>query len=459
MTEPHDEFEKRLERDLREWTDPVARRSNRTDEARALIAATGPAGPSRRRLIALSAAAVVFVVVGTVAITNLRPEVTNLGESPSPTVAPSGTTATSESQFLEPTPTAPPSTLPAADLPLDQLAWWNVQDFAFGYTEPPPSGVAPLPDAYKLLRVGTLDGRISSEIRLNPDWSHSSVSGPVGTDVVVSNDDKAQASVSLVSATDGVRTYLFVTSDLVPAAILSWDGTTIYYVKADRASGADAGLWSRPRAGGAETQVVAGPLGEPIGDPFDDVTVWWLTLSPNGETIIVQWCRGGVTCRTNLVDLATGGRREATGAGWPIGVTDSVLVADGVPPHEDEIVTVDLATGETRMIASRNPAQVVRLGGGWWLAFGQLVALIDLEPGPEPIYSLPDGGSDRPGTSFYSPQDRFGVALPGGWVIRWLDSANIQPPAFTNGDLPGQLVNIATGERLDLGPFPPLAPP
>jgi len=448
MTDGSDEFEKRLAQDLRAWTDPATRRADWALEAREVIAAAGGLGaarrPSRERLVMLSAAVVVLAAGGTLALLNIRPGIANLGESPSPTVAPSETPGPSASPVAEPTPTPPPSTIPGEELPLDQLAWWNLEYYDFGYVEPPPSDASPLPEPYKLLRIGTLDGRISAEFRLNPNWSHASVSGPVGTDVLVANDGGDQTLVTVVSAIDGSRTDLFASTGLVPAAILSWDGTTVYYVSVDRGSGVDAGLWSRPRAGGAETQLVAGPLGEPIGQPFDDVTVWWLTLSPDDETIVVQWCQGGVDCRTHLVDLATGERREATGAGWPIGITDTLFVADGVPPHDDEIVSVDLVTGETRMVARGNQAQVVRLGSGWRLAFGQPVALIDLVPGDEPIYSIPGDGTDRPGTSLYSLQDRLGVALPDGWILRWLD------PEWSNL---GQLVNIATGERLDIGPF------
>jgi hypothetical protein len=456
MSDRGDDFERGLERDLREWTDATVRPSNWTDEARALTAAGQPPDrSSRSRLIALSAAAIVLIAAGTMALVNLVPGIANLVASPSSTAAPSGTVAPSRSPVLEPTPQT--STLAAAQLPLNELAWWTEGFYGYGYVEPPPSGASPLPEAFKLLRIGTLDGHISAEIRLNPDWSHSSVSGPVGTDVVVANDDRAQTSVFAVSATDGMQTNLFVTPDLVPAAILSWDGATVYYVKADRTSGADAGLWSRPRAGGPDTQLVPGPLGEPIGDPFGDVTVWWLTLSPDGKTLVVQWCRGGVACRTHLVDLATGDRREATGAGSPIGITDAAFVADGVPPHDTGLVAVDLSTGEVlTIVGSQNPAQVVRVGSEWLLAFGLRMSLIGLEPGDVPILSLPGGGTDRPGTSFDSLHDGFGVALPDGWILRWLDPSSIQPPAFTNGYLPGQLVNVVTGERLDLGPFSPL---
>jgi len=452
MTERDDEFEKRLERDLREWTDPATQPSNWTDEARALIAAGGPAAPSRWRLLALGASAVVLAGAAAAALVNLLPETANLGESPSPIIEPSGSAGPSPSVAVEPTPTPPPSTIPAAELPLSELAWWNLQSYGYGYFEPPPPEATPPPEGGHFVRIGTLDGHVSAELRLNPDWSHSSVSGPVGTDVLVANDDGAQTSVFVVSAIDGSRTDLFATPYLVPAAILSWDGTTVYYVKADRSSGADVGLWSRGRDGIAEAHRVGGPLGEPIGDPFDDITRWWLTLSPDGGTIVVQWCWGEVECRTHIVDLTSGDRREATGAGWPLGITDSLFVADGVHPHDGEVVTVDLVTGETKMVASRNPARVVRLGNGWWLAFGEPVALIDLVPGPQPIYSIPNGGSDRPVAGLHSPEGRFGLALPAGWILTWMDAV----PLEAGGYLPGQLVNIATGERLDVGPFAPL---
>lgn len=83
------------------------------------------------------------------------------------------------------------------------------------------------------------------------------------------------------------------------------------------------------------------------------------------------------------------------------------------------------------------------------------MALIDLVPGDEPIHSLPGTGTDRPSTFFASLQERYGVALPPGWLLRWLDPSSVGEAGY----LPGQLVNIATGERLDIAPFEPLGSP
>ena len=460
MTDRPDEFERRLSEDLRAWSEPATRRADWSQEAREVIADAGGPGaavrPSRLRVVALGTAAVVLAAGGTVAAISLLPEPATLGNSPPPTSGPPATT----SAAVEPSPTPPPSTLPASALPLSELAWWNLQSYDFGLVEPAPSDAPPLLEPYKLLRIGTLDGRINAELRLNPNWSHSSVTGPVGTDVLVANNDRSQTSVYVVSANDGARTDLFATSDLIPAAVLSWDGQTVFYVKADRSTGADGGLWSRPRAGGPEAELAAGPLGQPldVSEPFLDTTVWWLSLSPGGETIVVQWCRGEAECRTHLVNLATGGRREATGAGWPIGITDRVLVARGTPPQTEEIVAVDFASGETRMIANWSPAQVVRLGTGWWLAFVGGPTLIDLEPGDEPIRSIPGGGPGPSGEIAAWRVDRFGQALPDGWMLRWLENGDTDPPGQNLISLPGQLVNIATGERLTIGTFAPLSP-
>jgi hypothetical protein len=445
MTEQRGSFEQRLAERLRALTEPATRRADWVQEAREVIATGGGPSGARRspwRLASVSAAVVVLAAAAALSLVDLVPDLG--GSSQTPTVASLEPSASVGSE----TPLTPaPSTIAGADLPLGELAWWNTQDIAFGYVEPPPSDAPPLPEAYRLLTIGTLDGTIAAQLHLNPNQSHSSVSGPVGTDVVVANDEGAQTSVFTISATDGSRTDLFASGDLVPAAILSADGTTLFYVMADRVTGADTGLWSRPRAGGAATQLVLGPLGEPIRRSFDDITYWWLTLSPDGGTMVVQWCRGGVTCRTHLIDLATREGREVTGAGWPIGITDELFVADGVSEHDDEIVGVDLLGGETRtLVASPDPAQVIQLGSGWWLAFGADPALIDVENVHEPIHSLPGNGTFREGTIFLSSEGRYGVDLPDGWFVRWLD----QSPATGQSSSPGQLINIATGERVDL---------
>ena len=390
---------------------------------------------------------VLLAAAGTVAVMNLAPD--NQPASPSPSAR-----AATPSESAEAPPTLPPSTLPAAALPLSELGWWNAQQYAFGSVEPMSPDAPPLPDAYKLLRVGTLDGQIVAELRLNPDWSHSSVRGPVGTDVLVANDDGEQTSVYVVSATDGSRTDLFATADLVPSAILSWDGDRVLYVKADRETGADAGLWSRPRAGGAETQLVAGPLGESMGDSLDDITVWWVSLSRDSQTAMVQWCRGEVECRTHLVDIATGAHRLATGAGWPIATTDRLLVAHGTAPNTDQIVVVDLSSAFTRAVANISQVQIIRVGSGWWLAIGGS-SLVDLGSGDLPLHSIPDGAPARPGSFLPTSPDKYGQALPDGWMLRWLENVPADPVLI---DVPGQLVNIATGESLDIGPFAPFSP-
>lgn len=400
----------------------------------------------------------VVVIGGAVALADLAtlPD----EPTPSPSHAPSHTPSQLPSRVpsATPGPSPMPSTLPGAHLPLGELAWWNVQAYGYGYVEPPPPGASPLPEGGNLLTVGTLGGTISAEMTLNEAWSHWYVSGPVGTDVLVANDDGSRTSVFTISALDGTRTDLFATSDLVPAASLSPDGATVYYIRLDRSTGADSGLWSQPRAGGAERQVLAGPIGEPFIDPIrNDVTVWHLRVSPSGRATVVQWCSGGVRCRTVILDLASGRQLEAADAAWPVGITDDDFMADGGGSRRGEIVAVDLATGMTRTVAPGAAAGwPVRLGDDWQLAFAgdpsDATWLVGIAPGSQPS-RVPEGSEpDRPGTELRLPNGHFGAVLPDGWIIRWFDSSHRDAP-FPAGYVPGQLVNVVTGERVDLGPF------
>lgn len=419
MSDSNNDFERRLEHDLREWTDAATRPLDWTEEARALMAAGAPRrGASSRPLMAFAATAT-LVAIATVFVLNKGPY--NGGATPEPT------------------------TINGSDLDLSTLAWWDQQTYAFGYTDPPPSPPL-LPQGYKEVRIGTLDGRIAAVLKLSQAWSHSYVSGPVGTRVLVVNDDGATSTIWLVSALDGSKTVLKEGSDIIPAAALSPSGDEVYYVRIDRRTGIDLGLWVKSTTGLAGDARLPTPA--PLAEPLQDLSVWHVLTSLDGETIIVQSCSGEVRCTSHFIDAATGASRNIDSIGWPRGITDSELLARGGPDNA-HLVAVDLATLEVRILLPDLPeAMPVRVGGRWLLAYAlgtgglgetRLLGLDDNAESP-----VPGEGKDPPGSAMHALGDRFGIRLPDGWVIRAPDPGQAGV---------AQLINILTGERVNVGPF------
>ncbi len=448
MADRDGEFERRLQRDLREWTDPAAGARNWTDDARTLIAAGGPArGPSRWRLVALSAAATVLAAAAGVVVLDLDP----FGGQPagSATPQPSDTAAS-----LAPTGTPQPATLDGSQLELSRLAWWDQQGYGFGIIpEDPNPSPAAMPPSAKQVRIGTLDGRITAVLTLSDEWSHSYISGPVGTDVLVVNDDGTTSTIWLVSALDGSRTAVKASNDeIVAAAALSPAGDEVYYIKIDRRTGIDQGLWQlSTTARGIERPILQGPLGEPL----EELSVWQVLTSLDGTTVIVQSCFGEVRCTSYFVDMATGTSRQLDSIGWPRGMADDELLARGGPDIA-HLVAVNLVTLEIRTLLPDLPeAMPVRVGDRWFLAYatgtGGLgpTRLLALDDNAEA--SIPGDGEDL--GAMHALSDRFGIHLPAGWVIRGPDPEVFGYRGPDQNLPPRQLINVATGERVTLDPF------
>lgn len=437
-------FDRRLERDLREWTDSTARNHNWSEEARGLVSsATSADGRSRPRLIALGAAAVVLAAAAGIVLLDLAPfagePVGSASAQPSATSASPAPTGTAEPE---------PSTLAGNQLDLSRIAWWDAQSFGFGFFEDPGPTAPATPPTIKQVRIGTLDGRITAVLALSDAWGRSYVSGPVGTDVLVVNDDGKSSDISVISALDGSVRSSTSTDAIVPAAALSRGGE-IFFVQINRATGIDFGLWRRSSAGD-ETQILAGPLGsEPV-----DQSIWQLAISPDGQTIVVQSCLGAVRCASYFVDAATGAARKIDSISWPRGVTDDELITRIADPGGSGLVAVNLVTLEIRpLLPDQQEAMPVRIGDRWNLAYGTGPEGL----GPTWLFGLEDGsqmpvpgeGTDPPGSAVHSLGDRYGIGLPDGWVIRGPDPSvgtYGSPNAADRGSR--QLINVATGERV-----------
>lgn len=431
-----------------DWTDSAERVAVWRDAARNVLAAAADQRRFRLRKLALVGGLAVLVVAAGLTIRGLPGEVAS-SSSPQPV----------PSQLASPTPAPEPSIIAGADLPLDEHAWWDLEHIAFGFIPeftPAPGPPVQMPPDHKLVHIGTLDGRVTAVVALNAEWSHSYVSGPVGTDVLVVNDYGGYSTVEVISALDGSRTSLFASDAIIPAAVLSPDGTEVFYGKFNRTTGADEGLWRQPRTGGLENLVLAGPLGDPLDLSFNNLTIWRLSFSLDGRTIVAQSCFGEVRCTSHFVDVDTGSAQSIDSIGWVRGVTDAAVIAPDLAVDGRRLVGVDLGTLEQRTLNVGPEAVPVRVGADWYLASsagetgsGQ-TRLFSI--GEEAEVSIPGDGVDQPATGIRELMERKGVFLPEGWAIRWPDLM-WAPPTSLDAMAAAQLVNVVTGERFALPVF------
>ena len=308
-----------------------------------------------------------------------------------------------------PTPTSAPSDVAGADLPLDELAWWDQEYFGFGYIPEftPPPNPEVNPRGGNFVRLGTLDGRLTGVVLLHWDIGHSYVTGPVGTDVVFADDDGRESMIFIVSALDGARSEVFRSPEILPAATLSPDGETIYYGMFDRATGADLGLWRVRRAGGSPERVHQSPLGGPLSLEVDNLVNWRMTFSADGSVLAIQSCVGEGPCATTFLTIATGEVVRQADLPWIRGVTADEFVAR----RTDETIGINVGTLEATPF----------VGG-----IGSLSMRTD---------------------------ERLGFGLPTGWTLSWPDP--MWAGFLESFDAIGSptLRNYRSGDAVGLPPF------
>lgn len=339
-------------------------------------------------------------------------------------------------------------------VPGSDVAWWDTGDFGFGTTGFEPEPVPAAPQGYRQLRVGTLDGRITAVRTLPDGWSESYVSGPVDGDVLVVADDGQASIVSTITAATGAEEVVLESQRIIPAAVLSPDGTEIWYIALQRPDGSELGLFRRPRVGGEGVRVLA----EPLGEPFDDegITVWQLHFDPDGRWLVIQWCFGEVRCTTHVLDTETGDRRSTERLGWPWGFTDSLLVARGVAGGP--VMAIDLASGdEIRWNANLEVGVVVEARGSWWVVgapgFGNPTHILELVRGATPQELPGDASTDT--TEFRIPLDAGVGPLPPGWALRHPNPLGTWPEDGAHV-AQGELVDVSSGARRILPAFAPV---
>ena len=464
MTEPMNDFERRLAGELRTLTDDAPRRADFVEEARQL--AEAQPGPRRRSLSPLLATTTVAAAVAvTLAVINLAPLSQRPVANGSPPVGVEGTPAVSAS----PLPTAintpavasvPPSSPPDGEIDLATVAWYDMVDVAFGTPtaqdpDASPDPNTPQQEPYTRLRVGTLDGPVTAELRLAEE---AFASGPFGMDVLVGQDDGSSSSLMLVSAVDGSTSDLFSTSDLIVMATLRGDGGAVYYVPVDRGSGADRGLWRFSLDNGEEQQVSEGPI---AAAAHDFATVWQMQWSAGGETLVSQACRQS-RCR-ELAYRPRDGRTSESTSSEMIGVTDTeyLVYADR---SSAKVLAIDLESGDSRTVGDADGAAVLVAAAGAWYVVHEpnlteprayTLAVVSVEDG-RPRTLIEQAGTQATDARILPSHNRtdLGAEVPDGWILRW-------PPegtAYPDTGIPphvwsaGELIHVASGERIRVPP-------
>lgn len=351
-----------------------------------------------------------------------------------------------------PVPTPQPRTAAADELVPTTLAWWDTTPVSFGA---PPVGVAPPPPSYTRLRVGTLDGRVVADLTLSATLAFAA--GPYGTDVLAGHDNGAISELFVISALGGGRRNILLTDAIVPIASFGLDGS-LYFVRVDRESGLDQGLWVLPPVGGTEQLLLAGPLAE---IPWNETARWQMAWTPDRSLLAVQACNA-VRCRTHVVDPGSATMRTTDVAGELLGMTATDLLARA-PGARMGMIAVSSETFVAREIVSAATAAVpLTADGEGFVAFDDRGALgvTDLVGGDPFAVPAGDGAEPLDGELQPSGGSR-GVALPSGWLLLWPrllagDAADPLSEAWSNGTL----LNAITGERLGVpAPDPVVARP
>lgn len=476
MTEPMNDFEQRLADGLRSWTEDAPRRADFAVEARHL--AESQPSPGRRWLATLLAVSTATAAVAvTLAVLSLAP----LNPHPAASGSPSASSANTPVANGSPAATAantpavasePPASASAGDVDLAEFAWYDLVSVAFGTptaqdpdASPDPNALQPEP--YTQLRVGTLEGPVTAELRLTEE---AFATGPFGMDVLVGQDDGSSSSLMLVSSADGSTRDLYSTSDLIVMGTLRGDGDVVYYVPVDRANGADRGLWSFTLDSGEATQVVEGPLAEAA---HDFATSWQMQWSAGGETLVTQSCRQS-RCR-ELAYRLRDGRVSESNASELIGVTDTEYLVFS-SRSSPTVLAIDLESGESRTVGSAGgPAVLASAGDDWYIAYepsqadprAYALAVLSVADGRQ--RTLIEQPASQPTGAWVLPShDRadLGAAVPDGFVLRWppegqaYPDTGIPPHEWSAGELVHVVtdIRIRVPPRIDIRDYPDCAP-
>ena len=193
--------------------------------------------------------------------------------------------------------------------------------------------------------------------------AESFATGPVDGRIVTGTDDGERSRLRVVDASSGCVTAELETAGLVRRALLDEARDSVIEYRLDRRTRADLGIWRRPLSGGNGSRIA-----EPL-PPNDRLGVIWsteLTWSTEGDRIVVTSC-GQAACLVRVVNVVDGSFEtiDDAGIGEPIDLSGSTLVAyGGCPALPCDVVSRDLESGRTRVIAERAGLAALGTNGG-----------------------------------------------------------------------------------------------
>lgn len=258
--------------------------------------------------------------------------------------------STSETVPTYPTPTAAPTSSPAADQ-LAAAGW-----FRFVTRFPDQDSVSGFD-----LEVGTLDGRLARTVStrygpLAPSGIYRGAlpvaAGPFGDVVLYAFWDGTTSQLHSISVTTGEDIVLAERADIIHAAARDIRTGTIFFLTLDPATRRDQGIvrLDRGDSGPGETFIQPDSSNAPDGDE----QVWkrlWVT--PDGTRLVLVDCP--TDCIVSVIDVdgdATIGRVAIPAGEDIVGVTDEALLTVFGCDPPCPATAYDLRTGEARRVGT-----------------------------------------------------------------------------------------------------------
>lgn len=277
----------------------------------------------------------------------------------------------------------------------------------------------------RTLTVGTL-GRSTptATIDLVED---ASATPPVGGIVLFRADDGTRSRLVTVSVVDGMMTERASLTDRVSAAVMSADGTVVYYLSAPR-NGGRISLWRLP-LGSKTGSLMSGDWAVPaLG-----LGTFQLVASQNGQSLIAEFC-GDEGCDGRLVDLASGTTSSVSDheLGWVVAVDGHDVYSIN---HHDALVrtradgtSTSIATDVAGAIAVVGPKgltfALIRVGTSVSLSVLDPVAGTERQMRKEPLsatgqmpFDLVGGSADRTA----------GTTQTNGWLLTTASGRVVSP--------------------------------
>lgn len=278
---------------------------------------------------------------------------------------------------------------------------------------------------------------------------------------VFDETDGPHVHLTLVSVSSGEILRDLATVD-APAIIFdSWVDAThdaVFYVV-----GQESGVeFHRVETDGSDDRVIA------TVDP--DPTGFTAELALDDSVFVVDSCHAGAGCRRTVVDAATAKGKVTERAADPIckifGIVDGTIVASTRPvctqDAPTDVVAVSLADGASTVLAADvertalEGAFVVDTEEGSQFVLGGPVGSVEADGMPWDVLDVTTMSTSRVDVAAAdgSPLSTTDVRLPGGWIL--LTRGGL-------GDFPWQraadrpvpvLVNLVTGERIELANLP-----